>query len=44
MNGKELESTNVTPTYKNEANKHKETLSTFGNEGKEKTLSTSGKK
>ena len=44
MNRKELESINITRTYANEANKHKETLSLYGDEGQENTLSTSEKK
>ena len=44
MNGKELENTNVTRTYKNEAGKHKETLSTYVSEDEEKTSSTTEKK
>ena len=44
MNGKELENINVTSTYDKEANKHKETSSTYSNKVKGKTLSTSEKR
>ena len=44
MNGEELESINITRTYDNEENKRKETLSTYDNGGKEKTLSPSENK
>ena len=44
MHGKEWESTNVTRTYDNAVNKHKETSSMYDNEGEEKTLRTFKKK
>ena len=44
MNGEELESNNITRTFDNEANKHKETLSTYDNEGEENNYSMSKKK
>ena len=44
MNEEELESTNVTCTCKNEANKHKETSITYDNNSKEKTFRNYEKK
>ena len=44
MNGKESEIINVTSICNKESNKLKDTLSTYGNKGKEKTSSTSKKK
>ena len=44
MNEKELEGTNINFTCDNEAIRHKETLSTNENEGKEKTLNMSENK
>ena len=44
MNGKELESINVTSKYEKEANKYKETLGTYINKAKAKTSSTSENK
>ena len=44
MDGKELESINVTITYYKKASKHKETLIAYGNKGDEKTSSESEKK
>ena len=44
MNRKELESINVTRMWNKESYKHKETLSKYGNYGKENTLITSENK
>ena len=44
INGKELESIKGTHKYDNQENKHKETSSTYDNEGEEKTSSTSENK
>ena len=44
MHEKELEIINITITCDKEANKHKETSSTYGNKGEEKTFRTSERK
>ena len=44
MNAKEQERTNVTCTCNKEANKHKETLITYGNKGEKNTSRTSENK
>ena len=44
MNGKELKKINIMITYDKEVNKHKEKLSAYDNNGKEKIPSTFEKK
>ena len=44
MNGKELEIVNANIMWDKEADKHKETLSAYDNNGEENILSTSEKK
>ena len=44
MNGKEFESINIMRMCENETNKHRETSSTYINEGKENNSSTSENK